>query len=452
MSVTPARKLALEVVTRVTVDEAWAPQVLDAALRARKLDDREASFATRLAYGTVEMLAPIDEAILELAQRPGRIRPRVMNALRVTAYELLWLDTPAAVAVDQGVEMVRSRDQHAAGFANALLRKLAERAPTFPWGDPETDFAALARLTGFPAATAQYLAAQLGDRAVREFMRSSALPAPLFLALNPFLGDTDASLAALESAGAEPEPCEPEGCVRCGAPRQALASEVVTSGRALVCDASAQLVASLPVAVGGGHVVDIGAGRGTKSALIAAAALRAGISATVTAIDVHEWKVETLRARMVELQVPGVDGLVADATDPEALDSAIATPADVVLVDAPCSGTGTLRRHPEKRWRFSPQAVPSLTELQSRLLLASARLVRVGGFVVYSTCSVLPPENMGVVGAFLGSEEGSQFEIVDVREYITEGFRRFVTAEGCFQSMPEPDGPDGHFAVLLRRR
>lgn len=452
MSVTPARKLALEVVSRVTVDEAWAPQVLDAALRARKLDDREASFATRLAYGTVEMLAPIDEAILSLAQRPGRIRPRVMNALRVAAYELLWLDTPAAVAVDQGVEMVRSRDQHAAGFANALLRRLAERAPTFPWGDPATDFAALARLTGFPSATAEYLAEQLGEEAVRAFMRSSALPAPLYLALNPFLGDSGESFAALEGVHAEPELCEPEGCVRCGAPRPALASEVVSTGAALVCDASAQLVATLPAAVGGGHVVDIGAGRGTKSALIAAAPMRAGSAVKVTAIDVHEWKVETLRARMLELRIPGVDAVVADASDPEALASVVPAPADVVLVDAPCSGTGTLRRHPEKRWRFSPSAVPSLTELQSRLLLASARLVRSGGFVVYSTCSVLPAENMGVVRSFLGSEAGSPFEIADVSEYVAEGFRRFVTAEGCFQSIPEPDGPDGHFAVLLRRR
>jgi len=452
MSVTPARKLALEVVTRVTGDEAWAPQVLDSALRARKLDDREASFATRLAYGTVEMLATIDEALLSLADRPGRIRPRVMNALRVTAYELLWLETPAAVAVDQGVEMVRATDPHAAGFANALLRRLADRAPAFPWGDPDTDLAALARLTGFPFATAEYFVAQIGDDAARAFMRASAEPAPLFLAVNSFAGSENEAIAALEAAGAQPEAVEPPGCVRCGMPRAALGSDVVVGGRALVCDASAQVVASLPAGLGGGHVVDIGAGRGTKTALIAVAAARANVACCVTAIDVHEWKITTLRARMIELRVPCVEAVLADATDPDALRAAVPDSVDVVLVDAPCSGTGTLRRHPEKRWRFRPADLASITELQTRLLTAASRLVRPGGFMVYSTCSVLPAENMGVVGPFLGRDEGSKFEIVGVREYLPEGFRRFVTAEGCFQSMPEPEGPDGHFAVLLRRR
>jgi len=452
MSVTPARRLALEVVTRVTGDEAWAPQVLDAALRARKLDDREASFATRLAYGTVEMLASIDEALLSLADRPGRIRPRVMNALRVTAYELLWLETPAAVAVDQGVQMVRAKDPHAAGFANALLRRLAERAPTFPWGDPESDLAALARLTGFPFATAEYLVAQLGIDAARTFMSASAEPAPLYLALNSFAGEETESLTALRSAGAEPEVIEPVGCVRCGAPRAALTSDVVVRGLALVCDASAQVVASLPAGLGGGHIVDIGAGRGTKSALVMVAAARADVSARLTAVDLHGWKIEALRARMLELRVPGVEAAVADATDPEALLAAVPDRADVVLVDAPCSGTGTLRRHPEKRWRFKSSDVAAISALQTRILAAASVLVRPGGFMVYSTCSVLPAENMGVVSPFLGRNEGSEFEIVGLRELLPEGFRRFVTAEGYFQSMPEPDGPDGHFAVVLRRR
>ena len=451
MSITPARALALDVLTRVTADGAWVPQVLDAALRAKPLDERESAFATRLSYGTVEMLATIDEVVLDLAERPGRIRPRVMNALRIAAYELLWLHTPAAVAVDQGVQMVRARDQHAAGFANALLRRLAERADEFPWGDPDTDRFALARLTGFPRAITEYLAEELGEDAASSFMRACADPAPLYVATNLFKTTDDELLRALGAAGAQPELYEPAGCIRCDSPRQALSSEPVLSGSALVCDSSAQLVATLPAALGGGLVVDIGAGRGSKTALIVGAGKRSGCETRVTAVDLYDWKIDTLTTRMEALQIPGVKAAAVDATDADALLAAVADPVDVVLVDAPCSGTGTLRRHPEKRWSLLAEDIVGLTQLQSSLLEASSRLVRPGGFVVYSTCSVLPAENMGVVHAFLGGSQGAQFGIVAVGEYLPPSLRRFVTAEGCFQSMPEPGGPDGHFAVLLRR-
>ncbi|MDO9108519.1 MAG: 16S rRNA (cytosine(967)-C(5))-methyltransferase RsmB, partial [Coriobacteriia bacterium] len=105
-----------------------------------------------------------------------------------------------------------------------------------------------------------------------------------------------------------------------------------------------------------------------------------------------------------------------------------------------------------KRWSLLAEDVVGLTQLQSSLLEASSRLVRPGGFVVYSTCSVLPAENMGVVRGFLGGSWGSQFEILALGEYLSPSLQRFVTPQGCFQSMPESGGPDGHFAVLLRRR
>lgn len=452
MSVTAARKLALEVITRVTTDGAWAPAVLDAALRAHPLDDREASFATRLAYGAVEMLAPIDEIILETADRPGRIRPRVMNALRLTTYELLWLGTPAAVAVDQGVLMVRVRDQHAAGFANALLRRIAERAEGFPWGDPLTDLDALARLSGFPRITAEYLVQELGHESAFSFMRACMHPSPLYLAANPFLCKDPDLMVELLDVGAEPVAFEPAGCVRCGVARAALSSDAVITGRALVCDAAAQMVAALPAALGGADVVDVGAGRGTKTALIAGAASRLDRGVSISAVDIHAFKIEMLAKRMIALQVPKVSPVLVDATDSAALRLAVPQGADVVLLDAPCSGTGTLRRHPEKRWRLSLGDIDGLVELQQRLLTACADLVRTGGFVVYSTCSVLPAENRGVVHSFLGGQEGSGFEIADISEYLAPAFTRFATPDGWFQSMPEPDGPDGHFAVVLRRR
>lgn len=452
MSVTAARAVAYEVVTRVTRDGAWVPEVLDTALKARTLGERDVSFATRLSYGTIEMLATIDAVVLQLADRPGRIRPRVMNALRIAAYELLWLGTPSAVAVDQGVEMVRAKYPHAAGFANALLRRVAERAPEFPWGDPETDGAALARLTGFPVGMAEYLSRELGAQRAAAFMRACSEPAPFYLGANPFRASDDELAEELAAAGAGAQPTLPPGCFSCDAPRAVLSSAVLEEGHALVCDASAQLVASLPAALGARTVVDVGAGRGTKSALIAGHAHRRGSLADVTALDLFGWKIETLVARMEALSVAGVVGMAVDATDPAALDEAVPVPADVVLLDAPCSGTGTMRRHPEKRWRLKTEDLEPITALQRRLISACSRLVRPGGFMVYSTCSILPVENAGIVSWFLGGEGGAQFQMVDAREYVDPAFERCVSAEGWFQSMPEPGGPDGHFAAVMRRR
>jgi 16S rRNA (cytosine967-C5)-methyltransferase len=256
----------------------------------------------------------------------------------------------------------------------------------------------------------------------------------------------------MRADGARPHAGDLPGCIEVGDPGAAVRGQTLQRGLVLAVDACAQLVVTFVGARPGSTIVEVGAGRGTKTLLMQAAAVRAGGPAHLFAVDSHDFKAKLLTERLGRYRVPGVRVLVGDATDFSAIEgSPDAGTADAVLVDAPCSGLGTLRRHPEKRWRIGPADIDSLALLGSRLLAEAARLVRRGGFVVYSTCTVAEKENAAVIRAFLDSEAGSAFLVDSVAEQVPDAWQRFVTDEGYFRSLPFADGPDGHFAARLVR-
>lgn len=449
MSASPAREVARAVLTEVRTRDAWAHETTTVKIREAGLDQRDSAFATRLAYGTLNSLGTLDEAIARVAQRASRIEPKVADALRVSAYEALFTDTPERVVVSQGVDLVRSVSPRAAGFANAVLRRLTEARSEFPWGDPAEDNAALARQTAHPLWIAELAMRSLGDEAAREMLAADNLPAPLFLAPNPFLADDDSAMGALSSDGAEPRLCDLPGCVEAGVPGAAVRGQALASGLVIAADAGAQAAVILAHPKPDTLVVEIGAGRGTKSLLLQAAAGRAGGVARVLGVDVHVFKSELFAKRMSALRVPSAVSVVADATDPDALAAAVGGTPDVVFVDAPCSGLGTLRRHPDKRWRVQPEEIESLAVLGASLLEASASLVRSGGVVVYSTCTVSLAENEAVIEAFLASPIGAAFRLEHAAGFLPDSWSRFITPEGYLKSWPTEAGPDGHFAARL---
>jgi 16S rRNA (cytosine967-C5)-methyltransferase len=277
-------------------------------------------------------------------------------------------------------------------------------------------------------------------------------PAPLFLALNPFAGNRDGALNMLRNDGARPAECAPAGCIVAEETGAAVRGKALASGRVIAVDAAAQFVASLVHASPDQSIVEIGAGRGTKTLLMQSRAVAAGGPAHITAVDVHDFKLRLLEERLAALGAPGVVTLTADATTLAGIAGAPAPgTVDAVLIDAPCSGLGTLRRHPEKRWRVSLDDVCALAELGGRLLAGAAPLVRVGGFVVYSTCTLADAENADVIDAFLASEGGKAFTIDPLDADVPAGWERWLDERGRFRSLPEPGGPDGHFVVRLRR-
>ncbi len=453
MSVAPARRVALQVLKRVREREAFAPETLASVLASSRLEPADQAFATRLAYGTLQTVGVLDEAIDRHVARPKDLEPRVRDALRLATYELLFARTPARAAVHEGVDAVRNARPQAAGLANAVLRALALEAEGFPWGDPDTDDEALARLTAHPRWIVDLFVADLGREAAAGVLRADQEPAPLYLWHDPFLGDEGRAMAALEADGAGPRACEPPGCIEATVASAAVRGRAVESGLVVVADAAAQVAARVVGAHPGGVVVDLAAGRGTKTAQLQAVSVAGGGPARVFAVDIHGFKARVLSERMERLGVPGVTTLVGDGTDVAGITGLPAAgSADAVLLDAPCSGLGTLRRRAEKRWRLRPQEIEALSGLQGVLLAQASSLVRRGGVVVYSTCSLARAENHDIVAAFLASEAGADFAVRDVRDAVPEAWGHWIGPEGHFQSVPEPGGPDGHFVAALVRK
>lgn len=457
----PARRVALEVLVETERRGAYTREVLKSSTAYRQLDSRDQAFAQRLALGVTATVGCLDDLLNQFLSKPGKVSPRVRMALRIAIFELLYLATPSEVAVSQGVELVRSQASAAAPLANAVLRRAAEGAAGFLVADdaaPEhRAVVRAARRSGLPVWLVRELMASLDGGCFEALVGSQLEPAPVAFHLHPAC---DAESLVVDSPSPFP------GCVVPAHPGALLRSGLLDTAHAVASDEHAQLVATM--ATQEGSCLEIGAGRGTKSFVISAQARRAGIEGRRhVAVDLFEQKCAQNLERLHAAGFNDVRAFAGDATDLssvlEPLDQGGA-PAlfDVVLLDAPCSGTGTMRRHPEIPWRLNrSDCQRDLPALQLSLLVAASARVAPGGSLLYATCSVLAAENEGVVDAFLASEAGSGFQLVPVTEAplfqleAYQGARELaagaMTARGMLRTSPARSAADGHFCARLVR-
>ena len=411
---TPARQLALEITTQVRERKAFARDLIDSRLRSAGLAAEERDFAMLLALGVVATSGELDLLLNRVLQKGGsRPKPKVRDALRISLYELFFLHKPEHIAINQGVELVKAVSPQATGFANKVLRQAAKLKEDFPFGDPALDLEALAHQQAFPLWLAERLVTDLGRPAATQFMEASNQQPPLFLL------DLEQGIT-IKTSPAQLQDYLPR----------------IEAGELLVADASAQEVAALATPMATGSFLEVGSGRGTKTLMLLHNARRLyGTQPQLYALDLHAYKQDILMQRIATQGFSNVTPVTGDATQLDALVAAQKLPAQFAgaLIDAPCSGTGTLRRHPEIRWRLTPEAVTRLAAQGLALLSSTAQHTEDGGFIVYSTCSVLAEENQQVVVAFLDSPAGKGF-----------------TQEGePFCPSLAPGSPDAHFAVKL---
>lgn len=445
----PARLAALDACRIVRERNAYAQEVIQATIDRSHLSHEDRAFATLLVLGVVSTSGVLDELIDRSLRSPSDVKDDVRDALRIAAYELVFLRKEPYAVVDQGVELVRAVTPRAAALGNAALRSLTRVARAFPFGDPVSDDAAFARLCGFPQWLAELLVRDLGSAAARDFMRASNDPAPLFMADNPLKAQPGEVASELERAKASVEPVEidgapVEGCLRV-TPARVLADgrirHLIDQGKTLVSDASSQRVASLILPEGEApSLLEVGSGRGTKTILIEAAAVRrwGAPLAVHAAVDNHSFKVRLLEERAAGYGLDCIEGIEADAT--KLREGVGGRTFDLVFIDAPCSGLGTLRRHPEIRWRLTPAHIEDLARTQLALLRSAAGCVAAGGTLAYATCTVTRAENVDVVKAFLASPEGASFELAP------------IGGRSCFAPLLAPGSPDAHFAVRFARK
>lgn len=419
------------------------------------LSDEDRAFATRLALGVASTWGTLDEVIDRFVTRPESLQPDVREALRIATFELLFLRKSPHAAVSQGVELVKTRAKSAAGLANAVLRRVSESAEEFM---AESD----AHRFGLPAWLFERFVQDVGAQHAADLGAAGLDQAPTYIATVPmWVTDRRADqLLAMAGIVARPAGAVP-GSWRAQDARVVASSELLTGEEAqiVVADYGAQLVACLASPEPGERVLEVGSGRGTKSVLMAGHAHRRGGVARIWALDLHESKAAPAAERLRRARVEGVTQVTGDARRLGAI-AGLPPHFDRILVDAPCSGTGTLRRHPEIAWSLEPRDVTSCARTQLDMLVSCGERLASGGVMTYATCSVLAEENEGVVEAFLANEVGAQFEVVPVADMaaatgiveLVDEVGELSGSQGYLRTYPRPDGCDGHFCACLRKR
>lgn len=405
--------------TRRVIRGAFVAPELDRRLRAAGLSGRARSLATDLVYGALRHRRWLDAALSPHLRAPGRLPEAVAEALRLGAFDKLVRGTPPHAAVDEWVRVVRAREARLAGLANAVLRKVeAPRAP---------DDAVRLSL---PDWLWSHLSRALGPEAARRAAEGMLRPGPLWLTT---FGATASEVAAgLRAEGAEAEAGPVPGSLRVR-PRRALgALTAYRDGAVQAQNPASAWVARAVAPEAGERVLDLASGAGIKAAVLAS------MGARVTAVERAEGKIAAARANLARLGLR-VEHRQADLAQlPPDLE-----PAGRVLLDAPCSGTGTLRGHPEIKLRLGADDVAELAAIQARLLDTAAQLTAPGGRLVYAVCALTEAEGPAQVAALRARYPDLQ------PEPVAPPLPHLAAGDGAF--LLPVDGLDGFFVASLRR-
>ena len=392
--------------------------------------------------GVLRWQLQLDAIIEHFAKRKIQtLDPPVLLALRLGVYQLRFLSrVPPSAAVNESVNLVgRARLSSARSFVNAVLRSVAREPDYSPAANSSDSVERLAVETSHPQWLLERWVAAFGIEHAELFARSNNETPPVAMRVVSSLADEDSVLDELRSAGAVVSSSDIAKHAWRVSGATAKLRELVQRGEIYIQDEASQLVAEVLNAQGGDRVLDLCAAPGGKTTLIAD---RANDGASVVAMDISPRRLTTV-AHAVELhRLKSIRLMVADAdgTLPFHCGS-----FDRVLLDAPCSGTGTLRHNPEIRWRLTEDDIRRLAEQQTRFLQNASLVVKPGGLLVYSTCSVEPDENEKVVASFLATN--NQFRQINIPTK-----RSLLLEDGAARTWPQRDGTDGFFIAALERK
>ena len=445
------RRAAQELLRAVREDDAYANLELPRILHGHGLTGRDAAFATELAYGTLRMQGWYDAVLAECLNRPlDKVDPGMLDILRLGAHQLLSMRVPDHAAVDSSCALARDYGAKPgaaarAGFINAVLRKVASR-DSDAWADvvrgdrDASDVDWLATRWSHPAWIVRALGSALGERAAElpQLLEADNLAARPSLVARPGRMEVTELLALPEVSAAR---WSPLGATLTDGTPESLAC--VRDGRAGVQDEGSQLVAlalsRAEVPGDQGRWLDMCAGPGGKAAVLAGLAQAAG--GYLVAVEQHAHRADLVESSLGAESAAEV--LTGDARRSPWGDQTF----DRVLVDAPCTGLGALRRRPESRWRHTPGDLAQLGGLQRDLLRAAVDAVRPGGVIAYVTCSPHLAETEFVVADVV--RERSDIELEDARALLPE---LDDLGDGpTVQLWPHRHGTDGMFLAILRK-
>lgn len=438
--VSPARHAAFEILRRVEEEGAFASVLLAADESGLRSEDRALSY--EIVLGVLRRQLWLDALIEHYTGRPAaKLDAPVRRALRVGLYQLRFLSRiPQSAVVNESVNLAYfARLRSAAGLINAALRRAAREPEYDPAAKIQDPVERAAVNHSHPVWLIKRWADWFGLEETEKFAAANNQAPPTAFRVVARRNEAAHAIDELREAGARLEQSRiAPGAWRVeGAAQQV--RELAAAGRIYIQDEASQLVAHLLDAKRGERILDACAAPGSKTTHIAG---RANDEALVVAGDIHAHRLRQLLDSSRRQGLKGVHAVVHDAAEalPFARDA-----FDRVLLDAPCTGTGTLRRNPEIRWRITAEDIQALQLRQLRILRNSARVVGRGGRLVYSTCSVEPEENEQVVAAFLREESGWKLKRAQ------EADASFYTKEGFVRTWPQRDASDGFFMAVLER-
>jgi 16S rRNA (cytosine967-C5)-methyltransferase len=459
VSISEARTIAFEVLRRVETQNAFADGVLRTEL-GRGIRTEDAGLATELTLGVLRWQRLLDFLTVRYLTKAAKtLDVEVRIALRLGIYQLLFLErVPAHAAVHESVELVkRARKRSAAPLVNAVLRKAAKEASHL--AQPYSPLASLLPidipiaermgiLHSHPTWLVERWLRNFGEVRTRKLLETNnRVPAMSFFVLDS--RRCNDVLTSLKNAGCVVDPgilLRDAWTLRGGNPA---ASEAIQNGWAAIQDEASQAVAHLVAVEEGSTVLDLCAAPGGKTILLARVA---GSEGHVIAADRHAHRVRAMAERFEAAGLRNVEPVTLDGTQPLPFERQF----DRILVDAPCSGTGTLARHPEIRWQLRGEDLTDLHARQVRLLRNGLANLAPCGRLIYSTCSLEPEENELVVEETLGGARG-EFRVITPRSTLQRilcedvALESLIDADGFFRTYPSVHRTDGFFAVTIER-
>lgn len=436
-----ARDTALRVLNAVSSASAWADASLKAQLQRDGLSGADAALATRIVYGVLQNCALLDFYLgAYCSQKVGHLQPPLTEILRIGAYQILFLDkVPDRAAVNESVELAKKNGRGAAsGLVNAVLRKISLNKGQLPPIPARDEVQYLSIRYSHPKWLVKRLMTLLGREEAEALLVADNGVAPLTVQVNPLKTTAKDLIAQLTAAGVtvSVHPWVPD-CLELSDSGDLTALEAFRSGAFFVQDPAAKLVSLITAPQKGQRVIDVCAAPGGKSF---GAAVAMGDEGEIFACDLHEKKLGRIEDGAARLGLSSIQTFAADGTvfRPDWGNS-----ADVVLVDAPCSGLGIIRKKPDVRYK-SPDDLFTLTVAQSAILENAARYVKPGGTLIYSTCTILPEENGQVVDGFLAGHSEFSRETFVLPAPVGE-------QPGELTLWPHHHGTDGFYICRLHR-
>jgi 16S rRNA (cytosine967-C5)-methyltransferase len=437
------RQLALDCLLELEADNVPITSVIDRMIRDKNPIAADRRLLNELVYGTIRWRKQLDWVLNHFVNEGFRLNPRTRDILRLGTYQLLHLDRiPPHAAIYETVELAKPKSK-TVRFINAVLRSVQRDAGTLEYPSMEQHpVQHIAVTQSYPLWLVERWVERHGVEWTLAFCRASNRVAPLSLRVNTSKTNRADLIESLTASGiiVNEEYTAPEGVSLSNVPPlQSL--QAYKDGWFYVQDESAMLVTHLLQPGPSDTVIDFCAAPGGKTTHIAQLMDKNG---KICAVDLSEEKIQRITENCQRLGFTNVQTQVLT----EGKRIAPPASADSVLVDVPCSGFGTFRRHPDIRWKKYPEQIPQLAQLQLQLLKEAAQYVKPDGVLVYSTCSTEPEENEEVIRQFLKSHP--QFSLESAYDFLPFASASAITPEGFLQTFPHKHRIDGAFAARLR--